>query len=161
VVKQPINKPFVHFGLGSRKHVDLLRFNWTNGALQFEFAKPANEPVVAMQRLKGSCPFLYTWDGERIAFVTDFSCTTPLGMYINGQPNAAFVQTTDWVKVRGELLQPRDGTYDVRVHANLWETIYLDHLGLVAVDHPPDTEMHVDERFFLTPTKLQVYLTGP
>src|SRR5262249_39339923 len=130
VVKQPIDRPVVHFGLGSRKHVDLLRFTWTNGALQFEFAKPADDTVVAEQRLKGSCPFLYAWDGERIAFVTDFCWSTPLGMYINGQPNAAFVQTTDWVKVRGDQLRPRNGLYDVRVGANLWETIYLDQLGL-------------------------------
>lgn len=161
VVKQPLDKPAVHFGLGSRKRADLLRFNWTNGALQYEFDVKPDHTYVVTQRLKGSCPFLYTWDGEKVVFVTDFCWSTPLGMRINGQANAAFVQTTDWVKVRGELLRPRGGVYDVRVHANLWETLYLDQLGLRVIDHPPGTEVYADERFFLTPTKLQVYLTGP
>jgi hypothetical protein len=31
----------------------------------------------------------------------------------------------------------------------------------MVVDHPPDTELHLDERFFLTPTAPRLYLTGP
>jgi hypothetical protein len=65
------------------------------------------------------------------------------------------------VKVRGDQLAPRDGLYDLRVNANLWETDYLDHLALMVVDHPSDTEMYVDERFFLTKTAPRIYLTGP
>ena len=31
----------------------------------------SDEDVLEMENLKGSCPFLYTWDGERFRFVTD------------------------------------------------------------------------------------------
>jgi hypothetical protein len=161
VVKQPIDRPVVHFGLGNRKGVSVMRVVWTNGAAQFEFDKEADSLVTVGQRLGGSCPFLFTWDGKKMVFVTDFCWSTPLGMRINAQDQGDFAQTTDWVKIRGNQLAPRDGYYDVRVNANLWETHFLDHLSLVVVDHPPNTEMHVDERFFLTPTKPQVYLTGP
>src|SRR5262249_50378816 len=42
-----------------------------------------------------------------------------------------------------------------------WETHYIDHVALKVVDHPPDTEVFVDERFALTPMQAQVYVTGP
>jgi tetratricopeptide (TPR) repeat protein len=161
VVKQPITSPVVHFGLGERKHPDVIRLQWPNGALQAEFDKETDKVVEAEQRLGTSCPFLFTWDGKQMVFVADFLWSTPLGMYINAQDKGGFLQTTDWVRIRGDQLVPRDGYLDVRVQANLWETHYIDHLGLLVVDHPPGTEMYVDERFFLTPTTPQVYLTEP
>jgi hypothetical protein len=82
-------------------------------------------------------------------------------MYVNGQNINSFAQTTEWLKIPGEYLVPRDGHYDVRVHANLWETDYFDLLALLVVDHPPATEVHVDERFFLTPTPPTLYVTTP
>jgi hypothetical protein len=84
---------------------------------------------------------------------------TPLGMYVNGQNVGDFPQTTEWLKIPGEHLVPRDGHYDVRVQANLWEVDYFDQLALIVVDHPPGTEIHADERFFLTPTKPKLYVT--
>jgi tetratricopeptide (TPR) repeat protein len=159
VVKQMINAPVVHFGLGDRQRADVIRIVWPNGKSQTEFASPPDKVISAEQRLTGSCPFLFTWDGERMVFVTDFLWSTPLGMYINAQDKGGFPQTTDWVKIRGDQLKPRDGYYDVRVNANLWETHYMDLLSLVVVDHPPGTEMHIDERFFLTPTKPEIHLT--
>ncbi len=94
-------------------------------------------------------------------FVTDFMWSTPLGMYINAQDKGGFLQTTDWVKIRGDQLSPHDGIYDLRVTANLWETHYYDYMALIVVDHPPGTEVYVDERFFLIPTAPEVYVTAP
>ena len=45
--------------------MDLFRFAWTNGALQFEFDRPADAQVLVVQRLSASCPFLYAHDGEK------------------------------------------------------------------------------------------------
>jgi hypothetical protein len=161
VVKQPVQYPTVQFGLGSRKNVDVVRITWTNGSSQDEFPTAGIATVTTQQRLNTSCPFLFTWNGDRMVFVADFCWSTPLGMYINAQDKGGFLQTTDWTRIRGDQLVPRDGILDVRIDANLWETHYLDELGLLAVDHPPGTEMYIDERFFLEPTKPQVYLTGP
>ncbi|MBV9123519.1 MAG: hypothetical protein JO112_09190, partial [Planctomycetes bacterium] len=111
--------------------------------------------------LKGSCPFLFTYDGTGMQFVSDFMWSTPLGMYINAQDKGGFLQTTDWVKIRGDQLVPRDGYYDVRVNANLWETHYYDSMALNVVDHPPGTEIFVDERFAVTPMVPEVYVTEP
>ena len=161
IVKQPVDRPVTPFGLGRRNRVDVLRLVWTTGSPQYELKKPGDEVIRIMQRLTSSCPFLFGWDGKQMAFVTDFCWSSPLGMYINAQDTGGPLQTTDWVKVRGEQLAPREGVYDLRVNANLWEVDFLDHLALRVVDHPPGTEMHIDERFFLTPTPPRVYLTGP
>ena len=103
--------------------------------------------IVAEQRLKGSCPWVFAWDGERMGFVTDFLWRSPLGLRINAQDTAGVSQTEDWVRIAGDQLRPRDGVYDVRITAELWETHFFDHVSLLVVDHPADTEMFVDERF--------------
>jgi cytochrome c-type biogenesis protein CcmH/NrfG len=161
VQKVPITGPEVRLGIGDAKGAQVVRIDWPNGTFQVEFEADPSKPVVAAQRLKGSCPFLFADDGKGVKFVTDFLWSTPLGMYINGQDKGAFLQTTDWVKIRGDQLAARDGYYDLRVNANLWETHYIDYVALKVVDHPPDTEVFVDERFALTPMEAQVYVTGP
>jgi tetratricopeptide (TPR) repeat protein len=161
VVKQPIDAPVVHFGLGERKRSDVLRIVWPNGTFQAEFETPIDKAVKAVQRLKGSCPFLFAFAGERMAFVSDFMWSTPLGMYVNATDQGGFLQTTDWVKIAGEQLAARDGMYELRVNANLWETHFFDHLALMVVDHPEDTEMFVDERFFMQPTEPAFRLMEP
>jgi len=51
------------------------------------------------------------------------------------------MQTEDWVKVRADQLSPRpDNSYDLRITAELWETHFIDHVALMAVDHPAGTE---------------------
>jgi hypothetical protein len=112
-----------------------------------------------MQRLKGSCPFLFAWSGEQFDFVTDFMWSTPLGMYINADDKGGFLQTTDWVKVPGKQLALKDGQYELRVNANLWETHFFDHLALMVVDHPAGCELFVDERFQMQPADPAFHLT--
>ncbi|HEY2155790.1 MAG TPA: hypothetical protein VGH33_09175, partial [Isosphaeraceae bacterium] len=128
---------------------------------QGEFDIAADKAIVAEQRLKGSCPFLYAFNGTRVEFVTDAIWRSPLGLRINAQDTAGSSQTEDWVKIRGDQLAPRDGQYDLRITAELWETHYWDHIALMVVDHPKDTEVFVDERFAREPPKLVVHATGP
>ncbi len=159
VVTRSIDAPVVHFGLGERSRSDVLRIVWPNGTSQFEFRTPIDQTIEAMQRLKGSCPFLFSWSGEQFDFVTDFMWSTPLGMYINADDKGGFLQTTDWVKVAGNQLALKDGQYELRVNANLWETHFFDHLALMVVDHPVGSELFVDERFHMQPADPEFHLT--
>ena len=115
--------------------------------MQADFDRRADEAIVAEQRLKGSCPWVFADDGTGMRFVTDFLWRSPLGLRINAQDTAGVTQTEDWVKIRGDQLAARDGAYDVRITAELWETHFFDHVSLMVVDHPADTEVFVDERF--------------
>jgi tetratricopeptide (TPR) repeat protein len=137
----------LHFGLGTHTAIDVARIVWPNGVAQAEFRGGVDDAIVAEQRLKGSCPWVFAWDGNRMGFVTDFLWRSPLGLRINAQDTAGVTQTEDWVKIGGEQLKPRDGAYDVRITAELWETHFFDHVSLLVVDHPADTEVFVDERF--------------
>ena len=145
--KQVLTGGPVHFGLGTRTGIDVTRIVWPNGIIQADFDGRADEAVVAEQRLKGSCPWVFTYDGNGMRFVTDFLWRSPLGLRINAQDTAGVTQTEDWVKVRGDQLVPRNGSYDVRITAELWETHFVDHVSLMVVDHPADVDVFVDERF--------------
>ena len=147
VQKQPLTGGPVHIGLGSRTSIDVARIVWPNGVPQAEFDVAADGEIVAEQRLKGSCPWVFAWNGTEIGFVTDFLWRSPLGLRINAQDTAGVTQTEDWVRIRGDQLVPRDGAYDIRITAELWETHFFDHVALLVVDHPEDTEVFVDERF--------------
>jgi hypothetical protein len=57
----------------------------------------------------------------------------------------------DWVLVPGERLKPVDGELWLQVTGELWETIYLDRQRLLAIDHPADVELVVDEKFTMPP----------
>ena len=158
--KQPITQPIMHFGLGHQTLADVARITWPNGSVQAEFDLLSDQIVSATQRLKGSCPWLFAWNGDEMEFVTDFIWRSPLGLRINAQETAGIMTTEDWVKIRRDQLAPRDGFYEVRITAELWETHFFDHVSLLVVDHPSGTEIHIDERFAFPPPELAVHVTG-
>lgn len=161
VQKVTIASPIVHVGLGEATQAEVIRIIWPNGVLQSEFAKKADTTIAADQRLKGSCPWLFAWNGREMTFVTDLIWRSPLGLRINAQATADVAMTEDWVKVRGDQLVARDGAYDLRITADLWETHFFDLVSLLVVDHPADTEVFVDERFTVPAPPLDVAVTGP
>ena len=153
---QVVSGPVTHFGLGEYKKADAIRILWPNGSPQGEFELKADQLAEAPERLKGSCPWLFADDGTGMKFVTDFIWRSPLGLRINAQDTAGVVQTRDWVKIRGDQLKPRDGFYNLRVTADLWETHFFDQVALMTVDHPAGTDVNVDERFAIPPPPLAV-----
>jgi hypothetical protein len=159
--KQPITGPMLNFGLGEHHTANVTRIVWPNGEVQAEFQLRSNQVVIARQRLKGSCPWVFAYDGQAMRFITDFLWRSPLGLRINAQDTANVMTTEDWVKLRGDQLIPRDGVYDLRITAELWETHFFDHVSLLVVDHPVGTDVYVDERFAVPPPQLAVYATAP
>lgn len=157
VQKQPINSPLVHFGLGEQQNADVVRIVWPNGSVRAEFDLKADQTILAEQRLKGSCPFLFAYDGKEMKFVKDaVPWGSAIGLRINTLGTARVEVTEEWYKIGREQLVARDGFYDLRITAELWETYYYDHLALMTVDHPVGTEIFVDERFVIPPAKLAV-----
>ncbi len=161
VQKQTITGATVHVGLGTRTSIDVTRIVWPNGVPQAEFDPGIDRPIVAQQRLKGSCPWIFADDGTGMRFVTDFLWRSPLGLRINAQDVAGVTQTEDRVKIRGDQLVARDGAYDVRISAELWETHFVDHVSLMVVDHPDDVAVFVDERFAREAPALSVQAMRP
>jgi len=158
--KQLIKEPVVHFGLGEKTDSDVARIVWPNGAVQAEFDLKSDQNILADQRLKGSCPSLFAYDGTGMRFVKDCAPWSPaIGLRINMQQTASISQTEEWMKIRGDQLVARDGYYDLRITAELWEAYYLDHYSLMVIDHPAGTDIFADERTSTPPPALTVYTT--
>jgi tetratricopeptide (TPR) repeat protein len=155
--KQPIAGPQVHFGLGNETRVDVVRVLWPNGTVRAEFDLAPDQPIETEQRLKGSCPFLFAWNGTRMAFVKDaVPWGSAIGLRINTLGTAAVAATEEWYRIGRDALAPHDGYYDLRITGELWEVYYYDHLELMSVDHPAGTEVYVDERFVIPTAKLAI-----
>ena len=155
--KQLVTGPVVHFGLGEQAGADVVRIVWPNGAVRAEFETKADQAILAEQRLKGSCPFLFAYNGKEMKFVKDaVPWSSAIGLRINTLGTARVEATEEWYKIGGDELEPRDGYYDLRITAELWETYYYDHLSLMTVDHPVGTDIFVDERFVIPPAKLAI-----
>lgn len=157
--KQQIEQPWVHLGLGTYEEAEVLRIIWPNGSSQAEFAELGYDTKIFNEQiLKGSCPWVFTYNGDKMEFVTDFLWRTGLGIRINAQGDADAIHSIDWVKISEDQLKPRNGYYDVRITADLWETHFFDHVSLMAVDHPEETEILVDERFTFPPKQPELFV---
>lgn len=146
-----VTGPNVHFGLGNRSKVDVVRIIWTNGVPQNIFSPGSDQDLIEEQELKGSCPFLYTWNGREYMFLKDMMWRSALGMplgIMGGSMAYAFPDASkEYLKIPGDFLKAEQGKYKIQVTSELWETIYFDEVKLVAVDHPDSVEIFVDERF--------------
>jgi tetratricopeptide (TPR) repeat protein len=146
-----VSNPEVHFGLGNRSKADVIRITWTNGVPQNIFSPGTNQALIEAQTLKGSCPFLYTWNGDEFVFAKDIIWRSALGMplgIMGATEKYAFPDASDdYIKIPGELMKPNKGKYSIQVTSELWETIYFDKVQLVAVDHPDSVDIFVPEQF--------------
>ncbi|HEX9148494.1 MAG TPA: FG-GAP-like repeat-containing protein, partial [Thermoanaerobaculia bacterium] len=134
------NRPVTHLGLGARRKAEVLRIVWTNGIRQNELDPRTRVVVKEVQQLKGSCPFLYAWDGKRWSFVTDVLGNSPLGLLYDGVHQAP-ADTREWLLVKGADLEPSDGRLSLELTEELWEAAYVDLAELSALDHPRGIEI--------------------
>ena len=156
--KRHVESPTTHFGLGPCQQADVMRVVWPNGNYQsLEYrtnsrtALTADRTIVEEQTLKGSCPYLYAWNGERFEFVTDVLWRSALGMSIMQGVYGHHGTADDYFKIAGDQMAPDDGFYRLSFTEELWETSYLDLCRLLVVDHPVGTEIHVDEKCLMPP----------
>jgi tetratricopeptide (TPR) repeat protein len=146
-----VTAPISHFGLGQHLEADVVRIQWPNGVPQNSFHTASDQQIVEKQILKGSCPFLYTWDGEKYTFVTDIFWRSAIGMPLGimaGATTYAFSNSTqEYLKIPGNLLKAKDGVYSLQITEELWETPYLEEVKLIAIDHPDTVDIYIDEKF--------------
>jgi Tfp pilus assembly protein PilF len=160
-----VTDPEIVLGLGSKLQADAIRITWTNGVPQNIFFPATDQSLIEAQTLKGSCPFLYTWDGNEYTFAKDILWRSALGMplgIMGGTKAYAFADASDdYIKIPGSLLKPKDGKYKMQVTSELWETIYFDKLQLIAVDHPDSVDIYVPEQFSPPPFPgMKIYRVG-
>ncbi|MEO8188759.1 MAG: FG-GAP-like repeat-containing protein [Acidobacteriota bacterium] len=145
------SRPVTRIGLGPTRRPDVLRVVWTNGVPQNALSPAAKTLVREVQQLKGSCPFLYAFDGRRWTFVTDALGRSPAGLLYDGVHQAA-ADTREWLIIPGSILRPdAGGRLRLDFTEELWETAYLDLARLSAVDHPAGVELVANEKMVPPP----------
>ncbi|MEO6195794.1 MAG: FG-GAP-like repeat-containing protein [Thermoanaerobaculia bacterium] len=136
------------FGLGGRTEAETVRITWPNGLIQNETRRPAGQIAAVKEapRLSGSCPMIFTWNGERFQFITDVLGVAPLGASA-GDGEYFPVDHDEYVQIPGEALVEQDGVYPIRITEELREVAFLDQIHLVAVDHPAAVEVFTNDKF--------------
>ena len=138
----------VLFGLGSREAADVVRVLWPAGIVQAETA-PATKTarvttITELDRKPSSCPFLFTWNGSRFEFVTDFMGGGEMGYWV--APGVRNVPDPDeYVRIRSDQLREREGRYELRITNELEEALFVDRLQLIAVAHPAGVDVYPNE----------------
>ncbi len=134
--------------LGARTQVETVRITWPNGLIQNETNVAMNRvaAITEAPRLAGSCPMIFTWNGEGFQFITDVLGVAPLGAS-SGDGQYFPVDHDEYVSIPGGALVARGGEYEIRVTEELREVSYLDQIRLLALDHAAGVEMVSNEKF--------------
>jgi len=153
------------FGLGKHDKPDAVRVLWPAGIVQAETEFPAAASagfiplkVTEIDRKPSSCPYLYTWNGERFEFITDFMGGGEMG-YLESPGHYNKPDPDEFVRIRGDQLREKDGRYELRVTNELEEALFVDRLQLQVVSHPVGTEVYPNEGMSDPPKSARVFIT--
>ncbi len=145
--KRYYGEPLV-FDLRGYKEADTVRITWPNGLIQNETHQAANKQYLykEAQRLSGSCPMIWTWDGRGFQFLTDVLGIAPLGAS-SGDSSYFPVDHDEYVQIPASRLSEKDGAVEIRMTEELSEVSYIDQLQLYALDHRQGEEVFVNEKW--------------
>lgn len=138
----------VTLGTNGSKTVPLLRLRWPDGVMQCELNVPTDQKLSLSEnnRKTGSCPVLFTWNGERFVCLGDFLGGGGLG-YLVAPDMVSQPDRDENMLIHASQLQPENGRFRISITEPMDEVAYMDKLILDVVDHPTDLKIGLDERF--------------
>ena len=150
------NSPYLTIGLGQAKEADVVRMTWPTGVLQDEIGVAANkvQNFTEMDRRGSSCPTLFAWDGTHYELVGDMLGAGVVGHWIAASEGSAvrnIARPTEAIKLDRRSLHEKDGKLSFRFMEPLEESVYLDQVQLLAVDHRADVDVYPNEYFASNP----------
>jgi tetratricopeptide (TPR) repeat protein len=141
------------FGVGSHETVDTVRITWPNGLIQNEMKQATDKKLdfKEAQRLSGSCPLIFVWNGKEFEYVTDVLGVAPLGA-MSGDGQFFPTDHTEYISLPGASLAPKSDAsgrddYEIHLTEELSEVSYFDQVQLIAVDHPAGVEIYSNEKW--------------
>jgi Flp pilus assembly protein TadD len=154
---QGCDAPEVYFDLGNQSSVDFVRavfpsgVRWTLKDVRSNQAIKIEEPLLDVN----SCPTLFAWNGRKFEFIADTLSAGILGERV--APNRYWQPDSDeWLRIPSHQLQfDSSGILDLRFVNSLEEVTYLDHVRLLAIDHPASVEVYPSERMVNEPKNRQ------
>jgi Flp pilus assembly protein TadD len=139
-------------GLGDQKITDAVRMLWPTGVPQDEIDLAANktQSIGELDRRGSSCPILFSWNGKEYEFIADMIGPAVVGHWI--APGERDVPDSDeYLKVPAKSVRAKNGLLSFRFLEPMEETVYLDKVKLLAIDHPQNIEVNPNERFVSNP----------
>ena len=139
-------------GLGSERNAEVVRLLWPTGVPQDEVNLAAKKvhSIGELDRRGSSCPILFSWNGREYEFIADMIGPGVVGHWV--APGERDVPDPDeYLKVPARSVKPRNGLLSFRFMEPMEETVYLDHVKLLAIDHPAAYEVFPNERFVSAP----------
>jgi Flp pilus assembly protein TadD len=136
------------FAVDGKPEIDTIRITWPNGLIQNETNKKNGEllQVEEAQRLSGSCPMIFTWNGGKFQFITDVLGVAPLGAS-SGDGTYFPVDHDEYIQIPGSALKAENGQFQIHITEELHEVSYLDKVQLIALDHPTDVSIYTNDKF--------------
>ena len=140
------------FGLGSHREIDVVRITWPNGLVQNETQQPTGRAFEfeEKERLSGSCPTVFTWNGQEFEFISDMLGAAALGIR-TGEGEYLAADHDEYVQISGKSLARRGEHYEIRITEELREVAYLDQIRLIAVDHPLEMDIFTNDKLKAPP----------
>jgi cytochrome c-type biogenesis protein CcmH/NrfG len=139
-------------GLGQATQADVVRMLWPTGVLQDEIEVAGNrqQDYVEIDRRGSSCPTLFVWDGKHYELVGDMLGAGVVGHWV-GPNERNIARPVEYIKLNRNSVRERDGKLSFRFMEPLEEAVYLDRVGLLAVDHPAGIDVYPNEYFASNP----------
>ena len=139
-------------GLDSQQRADVVRLLWPTGVPQDEInLQPRKlQQIAELDRRGSSCPILFAWNGREYEFIADMIGPGVVGHWI--APHERDVpDPNEYLKVAAKSAKPRNGILSFRFMEPMEETVYLDQVRLLAIDHPASYDVYPNERFVSAP----------
>jgi Tfp pilus assembly protein PilF len=139
-------------GLGTEKNAEVVRLLWPTGVPQDEInlAAQRTQTIAELDRRGSSCPVLFSWNGREYEFIADMIGPGVVGHWV--APGERDVpDPTEYLKVSAHSVSPRNGLLSFRFMEPMEETVYLDQVRLLAIDHPASYDVFPNERFASNP----------
>jgi Tfp pilus assembly protein PilF len=139
-------------GLGTEKNAEVVRLLWPTGVPQDEvnLAAERAQTIAELDRRGSSCPVLFSWNGQEYEFIADMIGPGVVGHWI--APGERDVpDPTEYLKVPARSVKARNGLLSFRFMEPMEETVYLDQVRLLAIDHPASYDVFPNERFASNP----------
>ncbi len=139
-------------GLGAERGAEVVRLLWPMGVPQDEINLDAKkvQGILELDRRGSSCPVLFSWNGREYEFIADMIGPGVVGHWV--APGERDVPDPDeYLKVPARSVKARNGLLSFRFMEPMEETVYLDQVRLLAIDHPAAYEVFPNERFVSAP----------
>ncbi len=138
----------VSIAAGSKKAIDFIGINWSDGVYQTELGLEANKQykIPETQRQLSSCPVIFAWNKGKYEFISDVLGVGGIGFAIGRHQYGEPRPWENYLLTSDQISADNNGVYKLQFTEPMEESAYLDELNIKVIDVPKDYSVLLDER---------------